>query len=409
MYHRIDRLWLFRLSALAFIALVTPAAAVYLRGVLGFFLILGLAIVAGTVEGSIFWAIATLHDALKKERFLLFIFLLYLTGLFFNLYYYSQLTETWRLMMSPVAFLGGICFFLLFLRHDSCNQQFQIWLLFALGAQSLYTIRALLTDFNVMREMVAQSQTGWVYGDQSGFALFSMLIPVFLGTAWRQSGILRLILLCCCFLLLASTVISTFATPLGLLLIEIGIIVILASFIRLIPLKTTLLVCILAIGVGVLIFLLTQDNPLLAPAYLRLANVTADPTSGGYSGQAADEGSRWLLAKISIESFLDAPLFGKTAGAISLSRYVGGHSSIFDALGGYGLLGGGGALCLLIFLLLQKAVKRFISGMDWESLLALASVISLVVGGIVNPYWTGWQPAYVLMIARPLLKREEHF
>lgn len=407
MHDSMNNTWFFRLSSLAFVCLATPVIAVNMRGVLGFFLIMALAILAATIEGSFFWAIGKLHAFMRREKLIFFVLGFYFAGLVTNLYYYTDVSSTWRLMMSPLVFFIGLCYSLLFTNDNVSSRSFQVFLLAALGIQSIYTCRAILTDLNVIREMVVQTEVGWVLGDQSGFAMFSMLLPIFVGLALRESGALRMILLGCCVLLFVSTAISTFATPLGLVVIGVGIIVTLSTFFPLTRFgyRFAIIAGFVLIGTVSIGFWITRDNPLLAPAYMRLINVTEDPTSGGYSGKAADEGSRWMLAKISISSFADAPIWGKARGAISLSRYVGGHSSFFDSLGGYGLLGGGGALCLLIFLMLRRSIGRFLSERNWESLLALTSVLLLVVGGVVNPYWNGWQPVYVLLLARPFLER----
>jgi uncharacterized membrane protein (DUF4010 family) len=72
---------------------------------------------------------------------------------------------------------------------------------------------------------------------------------------------------------------------------------------------------------------------------------------------------------------------------------------MLDCLGAYGLFGGGGALIGLILLFLKTAVFRFLQTRSWQELLILTSVISLVVAGIVNPYWEGSQPLYVILVA----------
>jgi hypothetical protein len=86
-----------------------------------------------------------------------------------------------------------------------------------------------------------------------------------------------------------------------------------------------------------------------------------------------------------------------------MNDQVGGHSSLLDTLGAYGLLGGGGALCALIGTLLVKAFLRVVRERDWEAVVSFSTVVSLAIAGIVNPNWEGIQPVYVLLLARPLV------
>jgi hypothetical protein len=89
-------------------------------------------------------------------------------------------------------------------------------------------------------------------------------------------------------------------------------------------------------------------------------------------------------------------------GSTRYSPYVGGHSSLLDTLGAYGILGGGGAFVSLIFIILANAANHFFHERSWQALLGLATVISLLAAGIVNPYWEGFEPLFVILIARPI-------
>jgi hypothetical protein len=155
------------------------------------------------------------------------------------------------------------------------------------------------------------------------------------------------------------------------------------------------------ISISLFAYRFTRDNPLLVQAYYRLDNFLEDPTSGGYSGGDI-EGSRWLLAEISLQSFQEDPFFGMGGGSTRTSQLVGGHSSLLDSLGAYGLLGGGGAFCGMILFMFKASVIRFHRERNWETLLVVVSCILLLVGGIINPYWEGFQPYCVLLMTRPL-------
>jgi hypothetical protein len=71
------------------------------------------------------------------------------------------------------------------------------------------------------------------------------------------------------------------------------------------------------------------------------------------------------------------------------------------------LLGGGGALAALILTMLLNASRRFWKERNWETLMALTSVILLLLSGVINPYWDGWQPLMLLIMARPFVVKKE--
>ena len=143
----------------------------------------------------------------------------------------------------------------------------------------------------------------------------------------------------------------------------------------------------------------TQDNPLFYEAYSRIENFLQDPQSGGYVGEPLSA-SRWYLAEISIKTFQNEPLVGM-GGPREYNPFIGGHSSFFDNLAIYGVLGGGGAFCGIILIMLAKASRRFWRERNWEALLALTGILLLAVVGLADPYWEKLLPIALIM-ARPL-------
>ena len=87
----------------------------------------------------------------------------------------------------------------------------------------------------------------------------------------------------------------------------------------------------------------TYENPLFYQAYFRIENFINNPRSGGYNLTSPSAVSRWDLANISIKTFEAEPLFGM-GGPREYNPFIGRHSSFFDSLAIYGLIGGGGAL-----------------------------------------------------------------
>lgn len=375
-----------------------------MRGLAGFLVIIALAVAAGLLESSLTQVLGYIGKGISENRLLFLLSLWYLAGVVLNLLLRGRGLDDWRLMLDPVILLIGMCFAFAFLRNDSCFRYFQVYFIIVLGIQAALSSNVMSETVSIAREMVTQTAGAWIFGNQSLFATLAMLLPILLWRSFQETGVLRILLLASCILILITVSISTFATPLGLIILSIFIVSVLSI---LFPLKTSRWQVLLVVGMLVVMALLvyraTSESPLLASAYYRIANIIDDPTSGGYAGSDLP-GSRWLLDEISIRSFEAEPLFGMGGGSTRLSEYVGGHSSALDSLGAYGLLGGGGAFIGIILLLMVRAVARLWRERTWEALLALTSVLLLIVGGIVNPYWEGYQPLYILLMARPFLR-----
>ena len=272
-----------------------------------------------------------------------------------------------------------------------------------MGFSAIFSIQALASQAGIAREMWLETQGTWLYGNQAVYAMFAMLLPVLVWRALKETRWLRLALLLACLLIAIEVTIAGFATPVSLLLLSIPLLLVLSFLLSGAKRRMMALLISGVLAFAVLVgYQYTYDNPLLTPAYDRIVTFLLDPTSGGYTG-ANVEVSRWYLAEISLRSFEAEPVWGMGGGNTRYSEFVGGHSSLFDALGSYGLFGGGGALIGVILVMLFGAARRFWKQRNWETLLALVSVILLVVAGIADPYWEGWLPAYVLLLARPLV------
>jgi hypothetical protein len=229
-----------------------------------------------------------------------------------------------------------------------------------------------------------------------------MLLPMLIWRAFMERGVLRWLVLGAAGLTGAAASLGSFATPLALLAIGGGII---SSLALLFPARgqarvRVLVPVVVIIAMGVLFYIYTRDNSLYAASYSRINYFLVDPLGGGYSAQERSV-SRVILAQVSINSFLGEPLLGMGTGSTYNNPYLGGHSSFFDSLGAYGLLGGGGAFAGLVLTLLIGAARRFFCIRSWETLLALTSIILLLVTGITNPYGHGLSLILVLIMTRP--------
>ena len=97
--------WFFRLASLAFIANATPFLAVNMHGLVGFLLILGLAMMVGLSENSIHLVVRSISEGISQNKLLFLFALWYLVAFVINLLSSERGLDNWRLMMSPVVML----------------------------------------------------------------------------------------------------------------------------------------------------------------------------------------------------------------------------------------------------------------------------------------------------------------
>lgn len=394
--------WSFRLASLAFIALGVPLLATATRGTLGFLVLIYLAVLAGLAERSFGRVLRAMGDGMSLNKWLVLFALWYSIGVWLNILMRGNGLADWRLMLDPMTLLITLCYAFSFSRDETAFRVFQIGLAVALGVQSVFTIRELSGTASIARVMWTELEGAWEFGNQSAYASWIMILPMLIWRALVEQGRLRLLLLGAALLTGLAASIGSFATPLALLALGGGVII---SLVLVFPVRGQIrpkgIILIVAIMVvGLLVYRYTKDSPLFADSYYRIENFLIDPQGGGYVGPTRAS-SRVFLAELSINSFLTKPLFGMGGGSIRISPYVGGHSSVFDSLGAYGLLGGGGALVALMATMLIAAARRFFTQRSWETLLALTSVILLVVAGVSNPYGDGLPLILVLIMARP--------
>jgi hypothetical protein len=378
-----------------------------MRGLVGFFIAIILSISVGFYEKSITLIFNNIKKGIESNYLILFFALWYAFGVFINILFRGGGLDSWRLMMGPFVFLIALFYLFAFMYNNQCHRRFQIAFILLWGMQAIFTFKAIYSDTSIVRQMVTAG--AWIYGDQGGFAMIAMILPILIWRSLREHGTKKLVLSFFCFVMFITISITSFATPLGMIFLSIPLILLLLIIF---PVSRRghvgAIIFSLIIGSTTLFaYTFTHDNPLLAPAYYRLGNLIEDPTSGGYSGSDR-ETSRWALAVISLRSFEEEPFFGMGGGSIRTSGFVGGHSSALDSLGAYGLLGGGGAFCGMILSIITASFTRFRRERSWETLLGVVSGILLLVGGITNPYWEGIQPFCVLLMIRPLSKRKSN-
>jgi hypothetical protein len=383
-----DRLVVFRLFTLIVVIEQFPLIIVPIHGFYGY----GVLIVAVYIlifGGSNAKRVTqNLRSNMIHNRWLLILLLWYIGGVVFNTLIRGNGLYDWIWWIYPTLMLILLGYGLLFLNEKKCLRYFQICFAIIIGIQCLFTSIYMLRFPDTARLSV---NSGWIYGSQSNYTIYAMALPVLIWRSLHEKKNLRIILLSSCSFIFLNTLISGFATPLGLVIG--GILASISLFIFL-PIKNMrrrscvgpLIISIVLIGGSILIYQNTKGLPYFTGAYSRITNVIKNPQSGGYDKQSAVTGSRWTLAEKSVTLFLSNPLFGD-GGSPRYNPKSGGHSSFFDTLACFGILGGGGAIFGVVVFIILRAIKRYRIKRDWETLAGLISTLMLFAAGVVDPYW----------------------
>ena len=397
----LHRTWAFRLAMLTWVASVTKSVETALHGLVGILPLFALAVAVSLFEGSIVAILQNVHRNARRNWLMVLLVLWYGFGVFCKMYLWGATETDWRLVMGAVMLIIALLMGLGFMHEESCVRSLQIGLIVGIGLQSLFTGLVMTEDPTLSRQAVWETSGGWALGDQGGFALESMLLPVLVWRALVEKGALRFALITGCAAISFAVTVCNFQTAIFLLALSIPTAVLISltfvrhQFFRML----TVALCLLVFGACAV--LLLRNAPFMAPTVGKLKYFLQDPTSGGYSKHDAETGSRWMLAEISWASFCQEPLFGCGSGSIRYSdETVGGHSSLFDMLGFYGLLGGGGAFITLVLLLSIRALQGLQNLRNWSAAVVATCLVLFIIAGIVNPYWES--SIAIILLAVPL-------
>jgi hypothetical protein len=399
------RSWAFLLAMLTWVASITKSVGVALHGLVGILPLFAIAFMVSVFEGSIKTILNNVFRIGVRNWLMVLLILWYAFGVFSKMYLWGASETDWRGVMDPVLLIFASLMGFGFMHEDRCARSFQIALIVAVGVQSIFSGSIMLEDPTLSRAAWLEMGGTWSYGDQRGFALEAMLLPTLVWRALVEKGVLRWLLLAGCAAISYSVIVCQFATAIALLVLSVptaallSLTIVKQQFFKVIAVS----LCLLFVGSGAI--LLLRDTALMSPTVAKIERLREDPTSGGYSGREVLTASRWILAQYSFATFCKDPLFGSGSGSIRSTEVVGGHSSLFDMLGFYGLLGGGGAFIGLVLLLLMRALQNLRGQRNWGAVVVATSVVLFVIAGVVNPYWDG-TIAIVLLVTR-LLRTEE--
>jgi hypothetical protein len=402
----------FTILSIAFISFFTPFVTVFLHGLQGFIPLFSIGIIIMLYSNSYKWVFGNIKATISHNRWFYYLMLSYIISSVLRQSYGSSISSNILLVLNITVPFLGLLFAFGYANEFNCQRKFIIILIFFLGIQSILSLPVLFNSPGIARFYFETNEGDWSFGNPSYFALTIVFIPALIWWSLRESKILRFILISFLGLTTLTAFISSFSTPLGLGIAGVLIISILSLF-----LKNAFRFNLKGIILGLSILLISyytysniKQNSLLIGSSEKIENAFRDPTSGGLNNTQSKSNSRWIISKKSFNTFLMNPIFGVGNGT-RLNKYLGGHSSLFDLLGAFGILGGGLAYIVFVLLMIKLSWKLFLKYRSWSSVLFLTTVILYLISGVVNPYWEGISSAFILILTRPyyVSKQKERY
>lgn len=244
--------------------------------------------------------------------------------------------------------------------------------------------------------LINSSEEGLLVGNTKFWGVIGIFFPLFFAEIFKENKLVsKSLLIICSVFIIYKLFFSGFATPVALLLLNflmIGVFYFLLNTNKIKDLYKSILISGFFIIISYYVFnwiISSQVNALSDISY-RFNNFINNPLSGGYNVNS-EAVSRFALMSYSWDTFTSYPLFG-SGGNIQTSIYegnVGGHSSLFDAMGALGLLGGSLGLIIFLYKALKNAYLKMKEKSSLYNISQFSSVVTFIIGGIMNPYWSG--------------------
>lgn len=246
------------------------------------------------------------------------------------------------------------------------------------------------------RDIYLENNKSGLAGSTYFWAVVGIFYPVFLVRTLEEKNVLaKLFLIFCLLIFLFKIILSGFATPVVLLIINFVVIGVVSLFVRVKKvsdiLPSVFYVSILFLLIWVIFnFMLTSDYSAISEVQTRLINFIDNPLGGGYSGIYIND-SRFNLISFSWDTFSENPFFGGGGNIRTSIRegISGGHSSAIDFLAVLGLFGGGGAFLLFMFFSFRNVVGLLSREQSFKNISQFSTSLTFIIGGVMNPYWQG--------------------
>jgi hypothetical protein len=394
--------WRIALITIILSSVVSPYISTLYRGYVGLILLIGFSvlILLSAPVGIQLFKIIQLFN--KYNKSILIAFLWFFLGIAFSFLRgandYAYLIQVGLL---PIYYYFG-----LFLSHNEGYHNYATLAIIGFVFINIIITGDSISSTTSAREIYNESDNSLTAGTTGFWGLIGILFPIFLAVVLSlKKTLLKTFYIIILFIIVYKLFFSGFATPVGLLLINLtlmGVLYFIYNFRKSSRFLRAFFVIFFFYGIAFfLLNTITQSqSSALADVQWRFNNFIENPQGGGYSGSIAEEESRFLLMQFSWNTFLKNPFFGG-GGNIRTSIYEGisgGHSSAVDFLAVLGLLGGGGAFIYFVFIVFRNARKQLKRTKSFNEICHFASVITFIIGGIMNPYWQGPILASFLLI-----------
>lgn len=274
-----------------------------------------------------------------------------------------------------------------------------------LGVQAAVSLPTLLLEGGIARDLMeinAENPTGAGaefgsedfksymlrgVGDFNLYSALSILLPLMIGNARHHRGTMAALLWCGVAAITVSIGLSTFTAAFGMVVVGVVATLVLAQ------LNGKVTGVITAVGGGgflVVLWLILSDSlqdvsqfQFVVDKLFRLVEGVSQ--AGMVDG---DETMRGYLATISLNTVMEAPLFGVGPTTMSqtggLYRYVGGHCSWLDQLAEYGVIGFGPFLAFVLVGTV-KATRTFVSDRSAGNAGQVVFFLCVWLFGFANP------------------------
>jgi len=386
--------WLILVQIFLIIAFCTPIMAYYLHGFVYFVpLLTGFFIFFASTE-TFTPAFSIVIKSLRKNLILFVMLLWYIAGIVLSHLRYAENT----LFLLGALLLPIFFFYGLFVNSKPQYHYITVMLVvFCFFLNTLITGGDISKDFTAKDVLLRAGTLANPIGSAGYWGSIGIFFPIFLANYKNiKKKYMRFGYIVVLVYLVYKLVFAGFATPLGLLALNLVTIAMLYFVYHLKSLSQFLVSLILVIiTIGSIYYFMnwleTTDLLGLNQIQWRLLNIIEDPTSGGYTSHYI---SRYDLFFVSFETFMRFPIFGSGADLMTMA-YVpleikcGGHSSFIDGLAILGFFGGGGAMVYFFLKSLKNAISKLKRRRSFEDICHTSVVSTLIIGGILNPYWMG--------------------
>lgn len=395
----------FRLFTLAIITLFIPWTSLPLHGQVGFLPLILLSFIYLFLSRPVNYCfLKNLKKTIYLNKLLFFFIIWYVSGSIVSMFIYLPFTKIWPILLNLFTFFIGVIFAFGYINNTKTLRFFQIFLIIMLGLQAVFTIPVFISNVYLARKMYELTSGAWIHGHPGFYSIIVVLLPSIIVCAIKENVFLKLVLLVLAIAIGIMAVISSFGSPLGLIfagVIIVGVLALITGY----NIKGFLKLFFVFIFMGSFIFFgnkYISKSTLTKMSYNRVEKAFNDPKSGGYSYQYRYIGSRYYLGFKSIAPFISNPFFGAGGGTIHNNPKLGGHSSLLDMLGAFGLFGGGAVGYIgIIILMLINTGRDYFKTKNWETLLIFTTIILYTLIGITNPYWEGLGFVIVFIMAHP--------